>query len=94
MAATDKKLGVLHEAVANHLIAVIESPGDEGVPASVLAVAVAFLKNNNITASVSANAELSALSEKLAARRRGKLTNAQLDEAAKQFMDSAGLTMQ
>lgn len=88
MAATDKKLGELHEAVASHLIAAVQS--EEGVPAAVLAVAVGFLKNNNITADPTTNAALSELGQKLAARRQRKLTPAQLTEAAEAFAQSQG----
>jgi len=94
MAATDKKLGELHEAVAKHLIDAIESPADGGVPASLLAVAVGFLKNNNITADPTTNAALDELSKSLAARRQKKLNPQQLQEAAEAFAASQGTFVQ
>ncbi len=93
MAATDKKLGELHEAVATCLIQAIEH-SEEGPSASLLAVAVGFLKNNNITADPTTNSELAALGERLAARRQKKLTPKQLDEAAEHFAQTQGTFVQ
>ena len=91
--ATEKELGDLHGAVAATLTNIVsngvEVPTEEGTktvtaPASYLAVAVAFLKNNNVTAAAD-NARLQGLKEKLIERRakaKGSITKASLEEAA------------
>lgn len=77
MAADNDTLQGLHAAVAKALAdAISPTTNEEGMvlPASAahLSVAIAFLKNNNITASANTNKELADLSEALAARRRKK----------------------
>jgi hypothetical protein len=91
--ATDKELGDLHGAVATTLARIVsegvEVPTEEGTktvtaPASYLAVAVAFLKNNNVTAAQD-NERISDLKSKLAERRakaKGSITKAALEDAA------------
>ena len=73
MAASDKTLGALHAAVATALTEVIQGTEVEGVrvpaPAPYFGAAIAFLKNNNITADVTTNDELSALQKALADKR-------------------------
>lgn len=104
MAASEKKLGGLHEHVANELdeqvVGYMEPVFDlEGKVVSerkvrpspaVLSAAIAFLKNNNITADVEDNAAMRQLSEALAARRKKKIPQAQLDAAAEAFADRFG----
>ena len=97
MAATIKELGDLHskltrtisEAIEPTISVVGEGEGAKEVriaaPASMLAVAVAFLKNNSITADADVNDELTALKDKLKerrAQRKAPLTARDLDEAA------------
>ena len=104
MAASDKVLGNLHAAVANALaeqVAGVTETDAEGnerlVRASpaLLGAAITFLKNNNITADVENNAELRELSEALAARRKKKIPQATLDEAAEAFsMSQGGFSLQ
>lgn len=60
---------------------------------ALLGAAVAFLKNNNITADPETNEALSDLSKKLAARRKGSISPAVLDAAAESFSAHMG-TMQ
>jgi len=105
MAANAKTLGELHEAVAEafseqvkgYVEEVVE--GDKVIERTVrpspalLGAAVAFLKNNNITADPETNEALKGLSEKLAARRKGKISPAALDAAADAFAAHMG-TMQ
>lgn len=67
-AASEDALGELHATVATALSDAIKS-GEAS--ASVLAVAVTFLKNNNISADPSTNAELDELTRALAAKRKG-----------------------
>ncbi len=64
--ASDKELGALHATVAKVLTQAISG---EECSAAVLSVAVTFLKNNNITASPTDNAELAELNKQLAQRR-------------------------
>ena len=99
MAASDKVLGNLHAAVANALteqVAGVTETDAEGneklVRASpaLLGAAITFLKNNNITADVENNEELRQLSDALAARRKKKIPQAVLDEAAESFSVSHG----
>lgn len=82
MAASDKALGELHGLVARSLTARLE--GGEFTAAE-LGAAISFLKNNNITADATDNVELRALGDQLAARRRKKIPQNVLDEAAEAF---------
>ena len=100
MAASEQKLGELHEAVANAFseqvkgfVEVDEETGAEKVirpSPALLGAAVAFLKNNNITADATQNEALVGLGKALAARRRKQLPQAALDEAADAFAYSVG----
>lgn len=98
MAASELILGALHEAVAGALTeqvkgyTVIEDTVEKVVKPSpaLLGAAIAFLKNNNITADVEDNAAMRQLSEALAARRKKKIPQAQLDAAAEAFADRFG----
>jgi len=100
MAASDKKLGALHEQVADALAEqvvgydepVLDAEGEvvatKRIRASpaLLGAAIAFLKNNSITADPSTNAELAKLKTTLANRkRRGTLTPTEAKEATAQF---------
>lgn len=101
--ATESALGALHAAVAEALTEVIENgvtlvdkEGNEvKSPASpaYLGAAIAFLKNNNITADPDTNAGLSTLREKLA-QRRSRLSSKELQDAADEFAASNGSFMQ
>lgn len=72
MAATEDKLGTLHDALAEVLTNAVKA---EGTPAAVLAVAAKFLKDNNITCSPSGDNALGDLEAALRAKReRTKLT--------------------
>ena len=98
MAASESTLGTLHEAVAEALTeqvkgyTVIEDEVEKVVKPSpaLLGAAIAFLKNNNITADAEDNAALRELGESLKARRQKRLPQALLDEAADQFADRFG----
>jgi hypothetical protein len=103
MAASDKKLGDLHEAVADALSEQVKgytktevtAAGEEvqvEVKASpaLLSAAIAFLKNNNITADAEDNAALRDLNQALQARRKKKIPQASLDEAADTFASRFG----
>lgn len=95
--ASDSELGALHATVAKVLTKAIE--GDD-CSAAVLSVAVTFLKNNNITASPTDNAELADLNKKLAQRRaqgkeRLKSDLNQVDDLMqRQYGDMAGNPVQ
>lgn len=98
MAASDKTLGNLHEQVAKALseqVVGYEEQTDEGTKTvrpspALLGAAIAFLKNNNITADATDNAALRELSDALSARRKKKLPQAALDEAAERFAQVNG----
>lgn len=100
MAATDKVLGKLHEAVANELTrqvtAATDCEGDEKVAPSpaLLSAAIAFLKNNNVTADAEENEALRALNDQLAARRQRKVPQSTLDQAATAYAATQGVTLQ
>lgn len=103
MAASDKVLGDLHEAVATAFAeqvkgyTEISEEGTERVvrpSPALLGAAVTFLKNNNITADVEGNQALRDLSEKLAQRRNKKIPQASLDAAAESFSERFGGTLQ
>lgn len=106
MAASEKVLGTLHEAVADALTEQVKGYVTQEVTAAgdvvdipvkpspaLLGAAIAFLKNNNITADVEDNAAMRQLSEALAARRKKKIPQAQLDAAASDFADRFGAGM-
>lgn len=97
-AASESALGELHAAVAVGLTTVIkdgvpvaDKEGDVTVaPAApaYYAAAIAFLKNNSITASADENVALNNLAAALAAKRKDAktgLTQAGLDKAAEEF---------
>jgi hypothetical protein len=99
MAASEQKLGDLHEAVADAFAEQVKGfveQGEDGVEKVVrpspalLGAAVAFLKNNNITADATQNEALVGLSKALQARRRKQLPQQALDEAADSFSRSGG----
>lgn len=99
MAANDKTLGLLHEKVAVALAeqvdgyTVVEDDVEKVIRPSpaLLSAAIAFLKNNNITADAADNAALRELSDALSARRKKKLPQAALDEAATHYANYSGL---
>lgn len=101
MAASEKTLGLLHEQVAKALseqvvgYTVVEDEVEKEVKPSpaLLGAAIAFLKNNNITADANDNAALRELGEALAARRKKKLPQAALDAAAEDFAGRFGQGM-
>ncbi len=88
--ATEDAMGVLHGTVA---IALTQAVSGEACTAAMLGAAITFLKNNNITASASKNAELDELNRSLAARRRKKaITPRQMEEASEQFSSLMGMS--
>jgi hypothetical protein len=101
--ATDTQLGNLHAAVAEVLVetlrngAVVGSEEGEPVritaPAAYIGAAIAFLKNNNITADPSTNEGLKNLDDQLRAR-RNRLTPEDLAKAADDFAASQGSFVQ
>lgn len=99
MAASEKTLGALHQAVAAALTEQVqgyEEQTEEGTKLvrpspALLGAAIAFLKNNNITADAEDNAALRDLSQALQARRKKKLPQAALEEAAEQYAFTAGM---
>ena len=101
MAASESVLGELHEQVAKALSEQVQGyqvETDEGVKEvkpspALLGAAIAFLKNNNITADASDNAALRELGEALAARRKKKIPQASLDAAAEDFANRFGQGM-
>ena len=99
MAASAKTLGDLHEKVAVAFAEQVEgfvetdAEGQERTvrpSPALLGAAVAFLKNNNITADPETNAALGELKDKLAARRKGKVSAELLDRAANDFAAHMG----
>ena len=99
MAASEQKLGELHEAVATAFAEQVkgfveqDEEGREKIvrpSPALLGAAVAFLKNNNITADATENEALVGLSKALAARRKKQLPQASLDAAADAFAASVG----
>ena len=103
MAANAGKLGELHEKVAEALteqvVGYVETD-EKGIERTVrpspalLGAAIAFLKNNNITADPEQNEALRELSSKLADRRKRKIPQASLDAAAQEFSERFGSTLQ
>lgn len=103
MAASEKKLGNLHELVADAFTEQVKGfveQDDEGrekvvrPSPALLGAAVAFLKANNITADASQNEALVGLSKALAARRQKQVPQLVLDEAADTFARSVGAHLQ
>ena len=99
MAATEKVLGELHEQVAKALTEqvvgyteTLEDGSSKVIRPSpaLLGAAIAYLKNNNITADAEDNAALRELGESLKARRQKKLPPAMLDAAADAFAERFG----
>ena len=98
MAASDKTLGELHEQVAQALseqVVGYEEQTEEGTRTvrpspALLGAAIAFLKNNNITADPEENAALRDLGDKLKARRSKRIPQASLDAAADDFANRFG----
>lgn len=98
MAASDKKLGTLHELVADAFTEQVrgyEEETEQGTKfirpsASILGAAAAFLKNNNITADAEDNAALRDLGLALSARRKKKIPQEALEAAAEQYAFSMG----
>lgn len=102
-AATEEDLGELHGAIARTLTTVCSEGAvvldKEGnamrvtAPAVYIGAAIAFLKNNNITASPSKNKDLAALKDTLGKRRQRKeITRKGLDEATAEFEAMQGKT--
>jgi hypothetical protein len=97
--ASEDALGELHAAVANVLTDTLENGAvvmdNEGEarritpPAAYIGAAIAFLKNNNITADPSSNEGLKNLEERLKAR-RSRLTPEALKQAAADFAATNG----
>lgn len=100
MAASDKVLGELHAKVANALAeqvdgyTVVEDDVEKVIKPSpaLLSAAIAFLKNNNITADAEDNVALRDLGAALAARRKKRIPQAALDDAASHYANYNGLT--
>ena len=97
--ASEAELSLLHGELARGLTAIIkdgvEVPTKEGsvkmtAPAAYFGVAVALLKNNNITADPTTNKDLAELGDALRRRRNNRLTPQQMEEAADQFALSQG----
>lgn len=99
MSASESTLGTLHEKVARALTEQVEGyeeQTEEGTKLvrpspALLGAAIAFLKNNNITADAEDNAALRELGQALQAKRKRKLPQAALDEAAETFSTNYGL---
>lgn len=99
MPATDKELGELHKQVAIALteqVKGVEFENEAGKAVKVLpspallGAAIAFLKNNNITADAEGNQALKELNAKLAERRVRKVPQSALDEAASAYAATVG----
>lgn len=98
MAASDKTLGELHEQVAQALseqVVGYTEQTDEGErivrpSPALLGAAIAFLKNNNITADPTENEALRDLGDKLKARRNKRIPQANLDAAAEDYANRFG----
>lgn len=96
--ATESELSELHGTIARGLTEIIkegvlipvkgqEEPIKTAAPAAYFGVAVALLKNNNITADPTKNEELSELNQLLQKRRQGKRAELNFREAAEDFAD-------
>lgn len=79
MAASTEMMAALHSALAEVLL---DSIREKDCPASVLAVAAKFLKDNDITSVIEDNDAMRELDEKLKERaaRRSKLSASEVDE--------------
>ena len=104
--ASEAKLAELHGALAEVLTKQLDMPivtkdgvivqdtEGLGVSAAVLSVAVAFLKNNNISADAAGNTGLNDLAAKLAAKREEAKRNLRkpldFNQAVEDFEKSAG----
>lgn len=89
MAASETKLGALHEKVADVLLTALDGEvlpgygeGDDAVPdklippsAAIIAAATKFLKDNEITCTPAENNALGELEQKMAARRAKRAGN-------------------
>lgn len=98
MAASNKTLGLLHEAVAESLQADLAAAKAIEDPAArifavkeVRAQIITFLKNNSITGSIEEDDKLATLRERLRAREVGKQS---LLQAAEQFGEQHAKLMQ
>lgn len=81
--ATEDRLGDLHGTVAEYLTLAIATGN---APPALIGAAIAFLKNNNITASAATNEKLANLSASLKSKQRGgTLTRKSFDEANAEF---------
>lgn len=95
--ATEAELSALHGALARGLTEIIKDGVDVplkggdvvkvAAPAAYFGVAVALLKNNNITADPEKNEELRDLNDKLQARRQSKRTELNFRRAAEDFAE-------
>lgn len=95
--ASEEELGAMHGAIARGLTEILTDGavvGEEDgkpiritAPASYYAAAIAFAKNNNITADPTTNAELLGLDDALQRRKdaKNKLNRSAYDEAAEQL---------
>jgi len=98
MGASTSELGDLHKQVAVALseqvqgYTITEDAVEKVIKPSpaLLGAAIAFLKNNNITADATDNAALRELGDALKARRQKKLPQALLDTAADNFTERFG----
>lgn len=98
--ASEDALGALHKAVAEALTQAVTptevdlGDGKKGTvlpSAAHLGAAIAFLKNNNITADPATNKELHGLEAALQARRQKRgLSQTDLDDAARAFAAANG----
>ena len=93
--ASETALGELHGAVAVALTEIVQGIRDENgrlIPAGAahIAAAIAFLKNNNITADASSNAELDELTRTLKERRARGKGRLNLTEAVEQLERDLG----
>jgi hypothetical protein len=94
--ASEQELAEMHGVIARGLTEVLREgvtvgSTEDGQPikatagAAYFAAAIAFAKNNNITADAGTNADLQALTEALAAKRKGakaRLSPTEIDQAA------------
>lgn len=92
--ATEQELGELHGTLARGLNGLLKDGVDVAsgeatvkvtAPAAFWGVAVALLKNNNITADPTKNEELSELNKLLQARRQNARSDLNFREAAEDF---------